>query len=401
MGKRDKNGSVIKRGKAIYARVRYVDETGKEKTIERKADNRSHARLICKDLLADLKENGEDYMNAEQMTFAELAAYYKKHYISPARYSGGRKIAGLRSWKSADGILKVLKDYFGRRVIRRITYGDLKNFRAARLDTPTERDRARAKKSETEIVCTRSVASVNRELALLRKIFNVAVAQSWLKRNPFNAGESLISLAAETKRERILTPKEEARLLKACEPNRYKHLRPILIAALDTGARLGELLSLTWRDVDFKREVLSLTTYKDKNMKTREVAFTDRLRETLLELWKRSDKRPETLVFGIKSNVKRSFDAVRRAAGLDRLRFHDLRHSAATRLAQMQIPLSEVGRILGHTTPATTYRYANANIDTARRAAAALNSYNVQEIEVEPMVENQIETMIETTETVQ
>jgi integrase len=58
-------------------------------------------------------------------------------------------------------------------------------------------------------------------------------------------------------------------------------------------------------------------------------------------------------------------------AGLPDVRFHDLRHTAATRLVAAHLPLPEVGRVLGHTQANTTYRYVNANIETTRRAAAA------------------------------
>lgn len=378
---RERTGSIIKRGDSIFARIRYVDENGKTKTVERKADNRSHAKRICKDLLRDLETHGEKIIESERLTFGKFADYFEQHYIVAAKYSGDKKISGLRSWQSAKGLLKVLKDYFGRRLVRAITYGDLKAFRAARMDAPTTRDKALAKASKTEVVGKRAVASVNRELALLRKMLNVAVAERVIIRNPFANGEALISAAAEIKRERILTRLEEIALLAACEPKQYQHLKPILIAALDTGARQGELFSLKWSNVDFESESLTLRTYKDKNVKDRQVAFTMRLKDTLLELWRQSDKQPDTLVFGIKSNVKRSFDAARKKAGLPELRFHDLRHSAASRLVQMQVPLAEVGRILGHSQPGTTYRYMNANIDTARRAATALD--NFQQLEKE------------------
>ena len=82
--------------------------------------------------------------------------------------------------------------------------------------------------------------------------------------------------------------------------------------------------------------------------------------------------------FGIRDDVKHSFDTVRRA-GLGDLRFHDLRHTAATRLVGLHIPLSEVGRVLGHTQANTTYRYVNANIETARRASAALDAFNAED----------------------
>jgi integrase len=63
---------------------------------------------------------------------------------------------------------------------------------------------------------------------------------------------------------------------------------------------------------------------------------------------------------------------------LNDLRFHDLRHTAATRLVGAHIPLSEVGRVLGHTQANTTFHYVNANAETAKRAAAALNAFNAE-----------------------
>ncbi len=67
---------------------------------------------------------------------------------------------------------------------------------------------------------------------------------------------------------------------------------------------------------------------------------------------------------------------MRTKAGLPDVRFHDLRHTAETRLVAAHLPLPEVGRVLGHTQANTTYRYANANIETTRRAAALLDAFN-------------------------
>ena len=86
---------------------------------------------------------------------------------------------------------------------------------------------------------------------------------------------------------------------------------------------------------------------------------------------------PNGLVFGITDNVKRSFAGARSDAGLKDVRLHDLRHTAATRLVGAHIPLSEVGRVLGHTQANTTYRYVNANVETAKRAAA-LDMFNAE-----------------------
>jgi len=113
-------------------------------------------------------------------------------------------------------------------------------------------------------------------------------------------------------------------------------------------------------------------------MKERQVAITTRLALELDLLKASAPDNVDGLVFGISDNVKRSFTAARNKAGLKDLRFHDLRHTAATRLVGAHIPLSEVGRVLGHTQPNTTYRYVNANIETARRAAAALDAFNAE-----------------------
>lgn len=74
--------------------------------------------------------------------------------------------------------------------------------------------------------------------------------------------------------------------------------------------------------------------------------------------------------------MKKSWTSVRTKAGLPDVRFHDLRHTAATRLVAAHLPLPEVGRVLGHTQANTTYRYVNANIETTRRAAALLDAFN-------------------------
>lgn len=101
--------------------------------------------------------------------------------------------------------------------------------------------------------------------------------------------------------------------------------------------------------------------------------MTDRLRSELLRL---SGHQEENLVFGIQTSAKSAFNNAKNKAGLSDLRFHDLRHTHATRLVGAQMPLPEVGRVLGHTQPSTTFRYVNVNEETAMRAAYLLNSLN-------------------------
>ena len=198
----------------------------------------------------------------------------------------------------------VLRDYFGSCRLRSITHGDLRQFRAARLA------------QETRTNSQRTIASVNRELSMLRRMLNVAQREGWILRSPFAAGDSLISLADENKRERILTREEEVKLLAACETPQRAHLKAILICALDTGMRQGEIFSLRWRDVDLEERLLNIQASHKKTMKERQVAITTRLALELERLKAGAPDDWDGLVFGILDNVKRSFTAARSKAGL-------------------------------------------------------------------------------------
>jgi integrase len=364
----ERRGGIVERDGKVYARVTYKDEKGKWKAMWRLAKNRTDAKNINKRLIRELDDYGSRTLDASRMTFAQLAEHYSKSYLQPAKYVDGRKVSGVRSLATRRGHVEILRTYFGKRILRDITPSDLERFKAARLNTPTKR---RNKQQ-------RSIASVNRELSVMRRMLNIAKKNKWIIDNPFSQADSIISLADERTRERIITRDEEAQLLAACEHPRRTHLKPIIICALDTGMRRGEILALRWLDVDFENEVITVAEFHTKTLRERHVSMTVRLRLELEHLYQNSPRKLEERVFGVAVNVKRSFDSARRAAGLANLRFHDLRHTAATRLVQGHAPLQEVGRILGHTQASTTYRYVNANVETAKRAAAILNAYNAE-----------------------
>jgi len=368
----------------LYARVGHTDEQGKRHDVIRAAETRTDARDKIKDILRDLEDHGGKTLDASRMTFADLAKHFEDHYLKPAEYVDGRKVDGVRSLVPAQAAVNALKRYFGKRRLQSLSYGEIRGYRAARLKDSTPADVARHKRAleddkKAELQVTRTIATVNRELSKLRRMLNIAQREGWIRSNPFAAGESLISLADEKKRERILTREEERRLLEACNHTHREHLRPILIAAIDTGMRRGELLSLRWRDVDLEHDLINIQAFNTKTMKERQLSMTARLSSELRALFEESPKEPARRVFGIVSNVKRSFTAARNAAGLPDVRFHDLRHTHATRLVGAHIPLSEVGRVLGHSQPNTTYRYVNANVETAKRASAALDAFNAQD----------------------
>lgn len=365
---RIRKGSIVERKGKIYACVQFVDEDGNKRGIWRKADSRKQARDTIKRILRELDENGEATVDAQNMTFAELANYFEQHYMKPAEYTAeGHKIAGYRSLSSFQAFMQPLRATFDRKRLRSITYGEIRAYKATRLQTPTQYNRPR------------SLSCVHRELALLRRMLRIGLREGWLLKNPFAAGESLISLADEKKRERILTREEEGRLLAACEKHsRRTPLRALLTCALDTGMRKGEMLKLRWHDLDFNSRIINIRAMNTKTMRARQVSMTLRLCEEFERLWAASEQQTEALVFGIKDNVRKSFAAACKDAGIAGFTLHCARHTAATRLVKGMMPLQMVGRILGHSQPQTTYRYLSANVETSAQAAAILEAFQTQ-----------------------
>jgi len=349
--------------------VTYHDEQGKRRDLRRQAKDKTTANRELKRLLRTLEDHGGGIVDASRMTFNELAdAYAQKKLIQPV-YRAGTRIAGLRSWKTQLGYLKALRAYFGKQRIQSITHSDIESYRADRMEKPKERGGERG------------ITGVNRELALLRAMLNYARRNGWLIRNPFEQGESLISQAEENRRDRILTEDEEARLLAVCEDKARAHIRPIIIAALDTGMRIGELIKLKWFDVDFDANLIRVRKTTTKTWEGRTIGITARLRAEFDRLWERSTGDKGELVFGVMSNIKRAFTTARRLAGLQDLHFHDLRHTATTRMIRAGMAPMEVMKITGHREIATFLRYMNTDHQTARRAAEALDSFYAPKVE--------------------
>ena len=375
-----------KRVKHWYACVSYTDDAGKRQQWTERAMNKTAARTRAAEMLAELADETPASLHGRDMTFAQLVDYYKETYLLDPEYRDGRKIAGLRSKYDYQKRLKPLREFFDRKKLRSITHGDLQRYRTHRLKVPVilGRNTKGTDKKGKPREKPRSIATVHRELSLMRRILNIAVSNSWIVRNPFQQGESLIRPGEETPRERIISREEEQRLLAACQGER-QHLKAILICALDTGMRRGEIFSLTWSDIDFESGLITIRAFNTKTMRERQIAMTERL---TIELESLTANRTGELVFGIKTHAQHSFDKAKRKAGLSDVRFHDLRHTHATRLVGAQMPLAEVGRVLGHTQPSTTFRYVNINADTARRAADLLNQFNSTAVEREPTVIN-------------
>ena len=165
--------------------------------------------------------------------------------------------------------------------------------------------------------------TVQKELATLKEILNKACREGYLAKVP-----PFPKLKPVKGRTRWLTLEEEGRLLEAAKSR--PHLHRIIQFALDTGGRRSEILGLDWRNVDLKRGFVTFT--KTKNGEDRAIRLTEHAKRVLKE----QGAKPSGPVFTFHGkemrSVQTSFSVAKREAGLEDFRFHDLRHTFASRL---------------------------------------------------------------------
>lgn len=355
-----------KQKKKYFARVDYSDEAGKRRNVRRFFTMKSDAIDALPTLVSTIKQHGAQSLKGELLTVAALIERYEEAYVRPAEIHQGRKVDGLKSWRSVQLHCRVLKEYFGSKQLRELRPSHLEAFKRHRLKTPKQLGGG-----------IRTQAAVHRELQALRAILNYAKREGWIIASPFEKARGIISQASETRRNRVLSQMEEQKLLAACTGKR-EHLRAILIFCLDTGGRRGEVFQVRWADVDFARREITLQIVTTKTEQARRVPVTARLLDELQRLQTLPTYQPEGFVFGGIKDAKKSFKAACTEAGIDGLRFHDLRHSFVSRMLGQGMATTEVMRLSGHTTLSAFNNYANLLSDATERGAAALDTYHAQ-----------------------
>jgi integrase len=168
-------------------------------------------------------------------------------------------------------------------------------------------------------------------------------------------------------RNRWLTFDEEERLVQAAAP----HLKPIIRFAVDTGGRRSELLKLDWRYVDLDNR--RVTFIQTKNGEDRTVRLCKRACETLAALSPKDSGPVFTYNGKALKDFKSSFDKARVKARIEDFRFHDLRHTFASRLVQGGVPLYNVMHLTGHKSLEMVQRYAHLAPEFQEAAIAVLD----------------------------
>lgn len=229
--------------------------------------------------------------------------------------------------------------------------------------------------------------TANRVHSLVRRMFNLARSPEFrmLQGRP-NPAVGAVERNPEERRTRYLEPDELARLLRAVAAHKNRQSADVIRLALLTGARRGELLNATWDQFNGDIWVKPASTTKQK--KTHTVVLNGPARQLLAAMREAHDKEnirrskfdqpPLVHLFpgygsnGAQGDLKRSWASICKVANITGLRFHDLRHSFASFLVSSGHNLPLIGAMLGHSSPATTSRYAHLLIDPQRQAAERL-----------------------------
>lgn len=229
-------------------------------------------------------------------------------------------------------------------------------------------------------------ATINRHLEILSKMFNVGIANELIENNPMRAVKKL---KENNYKVRVLSADEEKRLFAEIERGYdvigrervpkviypYIHLRPLIICALQTGMRRGEIFNLKWYNIDFEYGFIELT--ETKSGKSRRIPISNKLMQVLESVKHDNEEyvfvNPETDM--PYNDIKRSFHAVLEKAHIENFRFHDLRHTAATRMLEKGADIRTVQEILGHSSVLVTQRYTHSTPQYKKSAIELLNSY--------------------------
>ena len=217
-------------------------------------------------------------------------------------------------------------------------------------------------------ISKRAPYRANRTLALLSKLFSLAMRWGYRADNPVRAVER----NPEHKRHRYLSGEELARLATALAEFPDVTIANAVRLALLTGARRGELLAARWADFDLTAGTWTKPGSTTKQKTLHRVALSDVALRLLVEMRRQSST--SVWVFPARAGghltaIREAWDTLRAAAGIPDVRLHDLRHTFASLAASSGASLPLIGGMLGHSSPATTHRYSHLFDDPQRQLA--------------------------------
>lgn len=322
--------------------IDYRNEEGKRiQRVVKNAQSREEATLALQKAVLDVFSRENDIKpKQKKIKFQEYADMYLENYAK----------SNKRSWKTDEYYLKGIKRFFNNLYLDEIS--------------PLHIEKYKAERSKQSV----QPSTVNRCLAIIRKMFNLAVDWGFLEKNQI--GKVKLFSEKDNLKERILTKEEEKRLLEVSSD----HLQSIITVALNTGMRIGEILNLQWNQVDLQAK--NVKVEKTKSGKIRLISINTPLLQELQKL-KEKNHSSEYVFVNPKTgkpfnSVKTAFKAACRRSNITNLRFHDLRHTFASRLIGKGVDLITVKELLGHSSVKITERYTHSNHEQKKKAVELL-----------------------------
>jgi integrase len=263
-----------------------------------------------------------------RVTFDELAKWYSALPQIKAKRSYDRDILSVNT----------LKSFFSGKVISKITFNQVEAYRQKRLNEDSYR------KHKTR------PATINREIACLRHILNLAEQEKKIDALPF---KGLKPLKENNVRQRILSKEEYVLLLSHCS----RHSAQIVKMAYYTAMRQGEILNLTWDRIDFKNGVVRLLPEDTKTSEGRIIPLHPELISMLHSIPRTINGRVFSMNGNPLSDIKKSFRAACKRAGIADMTFHDLRHTCINNWRLQGHDFFRIMAASGHKTMEVFKRY--------------------------------------------
>lgn len=213
----------------------------------------------------------------------------------------------------------------------------------------------------------------NRTMALLSKMFNLAIQWGWRSDNPVIS----VGKYKEHGRHRWLDDEESQRLFTALDTYHNQNVANAIRLLILTGARKTELLSATWNQFDLEKGVWTKQSHSTKQRKMEHVPISSLVLEILKQMKEQADSPflfPGKVPGKPLKDPKRAWNTIRKQAGSPDVHIHDLRHTFASHLVSSGLSLSIVGKLLGHTQASTTQRYAHLADAPLREATELLGN---------------------------
>jgi site-specific recombinase XerD len=338
--------------------VRYADNFGR---IHReKVGPKGLAKTVYQKRKVEVKEGKffpENLRRRREILFKDMVKLYLEDHARPNK----------RSYRDDCRRVKRLLDAFGEKALSEISTQDAARFKA-RLSQEV------------------SPATVNRFLALLKTIFNKGIQWGKTKDNPARG----VKLFKENgQRVRFLSEEEEDNLKTEFPPEYW----PLVEFAIHTGTRQGEMFNLRWTDINFQTKIITIPIPQSKSGEMKHIPMNDRVIEILRALPSRMKgewvfpSSKETTPMNGNNFTKRVFIPAVKKAEIENFRWHDLRHTFASRLVMKGNDLRTVQELMGHKDIKMTLRYSHLSPAHKMKAVQTL---------IQPKKEGQTETGTDT-----